>query len=39
MRETVGEHSMVATDLLQGLPEAFRRTRKTGREKLVSWGG
>ncbi len=27
MRESVGEHSLVATDLLQGLPEAFRRTR------------
>jgi NAD(P)H-hydrate epimerase len=39
MREQVGEHSMVATDLLQGLPEAFRRTRKTGLEKLVSWSG
>jgi NAD(P)H-hydrate epimerase len=39
MREQVGEHSMVATDLLQGLPEAFRRTRKTGQEKLVSWSG
>ena len=39
MRETVGEHSMVATDLLRGLPEAFRRTRKTALEKLVSWCG
>ncbi|MGA9977298.1 MAG: NAD(P)H-hydrate dehydratase [Candidatus Sulfotelmatobacter sp.] len=39
MRETVGEHSMVATDLLQGLPEAFRRTGKTALEKLVSWSG
>jgi len=38
-RETVGEHSMVATDLLRGLPEAFRRTRKTALEKLVSWSG
>jgi hydroxyethylthiazole kinase-like uncharacterized protein yjeF len=27
MRESIGEHSLVATDLLQGLPEAFRRTR------------
>jgi ADP-dependent NAD(P)H-hydrate dehydratase / NAD(P)H-hydrate epimerase len=27
MRERVGEHSLVATDLLQGLPEAFRRAR------------
>jgi hydroxyethylthiazole kinase-like uncharacterized protein yjeF len=39
MRETVGEHSMVATDLLQGLPEAFRRTRDTALEKFVSWSG
>ena len=39
MRETVGEHSMVATDLLRGLPEAFRRTRRTALEKLVSWSG
>jgi ADP-dependent NAD(P)H-hydrate dehydratase / NAD(P)H-hydrate epimerase len=39
MRESVGEHSMVATDLLVGLAEAFRRTRKTGREKWVSWAG
>ena len=39
MRETVGEHSLVATDLLQGLPEAFRRTRRTAEEKLVGWGG
>jgi NAD(P)H-hydrate epimerase len=39
MRETVGEHSMVATDLLKGLPEAFRRARKTALEKLVSWSG
>jgi ADP-dependent NAD(P)H-hydrate dehydratase / NAD(P)H-hydrate epimerase len=39
MRERVGEHSLVATDLLQGLPEAFRRTRETAQEKLVSWSG
>ncbi len=37
MRETVGEYSLVATDLLLGLPEAFRRTRATAREKLTSW--
>ena len=35
MRESVGEHSMVATDLLQGLPEAFRRTRNAAGEKFV----
>jgi ADP-dependent NAD(P)H-hydrate dehydratase / NAD(P)H-hydrate epimerase len=39
MRERVGEHSLVATDLLQGLPQAFGRTRETAREKLVSWSG
>jgi len=37
MRAGVGEHSLVATDLLRGLPEAFRRTREMAREKLVSW--
>lgn len=37
MRERVGEHSLVATDLLQGLPEAFRRTREAAQERLVSW--
>jgi len=39
MRERVGEHSLVATDLLQGLPEAFRRTREAAGKKLVSWEG
>jgi NAD(P)H-hydrate epimerase len=39
MRESVGEHSMVATDLLRGLPEAFRRARKSANEKFVRWGG
>jgi NAD(P)H-hydrate repair Nnr-like enzyme with NAD(P)H-hydrate dehydratase domain len=38
MRETVGEHSMVATDLLMGLPEAFRRALKAAGEKFVQWG-
>ena len=38
MRESLGEHSLVATDLLRGLPEAFRRTRHAARETLVSWG-
>jgi ADP-dependent NAD(P)H-hydrate dehydratase / NAD(P)H-hydrate epimerase len=37
MRERVGEHSLIATDLLQGLAEAFRRTRETAREALVRW--
>jgi ADP-dependent NAD(P)H-hydrate dehydratase / NAD(P)H-hydrate epimerase len=35
MREKVGEHSLVATDLLRGLPEAFRRTQEMAREKVV----
>jgi hydroxyethylthiazole kinase-like uncharacterized protein yjeF len=39
MRESVGEHSMVATDLLLGLPEAFRRARRAAREKSVCWVG
>jgi ADP-dependent NAD(P)H-hydrate dehydratase / NAD(P)H-hydrate epimerase len=38
MRERVGEHSLVATDLLRGLPEAFRRMRETAREKFVPLG-
>jgi hydroxyethylthiazole kinase-like uncharacterized protein yjeF len=38
MRESVGEHSMVATDLLKGLPEAFRRAQRSAREKFVRWG-
>jgi len=39
MRENVGEHSMVATDLLRGLPEAFWRAQRTSGEKLVRWDG
>jgi NAD(P)H-hydrate epimerase len=27
-RETIGEHSLIATDLLDALPEAFRRVRE-----------
>ncbi len=34
-RESMGEHSLVATDLLTALPEAFRRTRHAARESLV----
>jgi hydroxyethylthiazole kinase-like uncharacterized protein yjeF len=37
MREAVGEHSLVATDLLKGIPEAFRRTRDAAEQKLVHW--
>jgi hydroxyethylthiazole kinase-like uncharacterized protein yjeF len=39
MCESMGEHSLVATDLLQGLSEAFRRTRVLALEKLVRWDG
>ncbi len=39
MRESVGEYSMVATDLLRGLPEAFRRTQEAARKKIVRWNG
>jgi hydroxyethylthiazole kinase-like uncharacterized protein yjeF len=39
MRESVGEHSMVATDLLQGLPKAFMRAQKAAQEKFVCWNG
>lgn len=37
-RESVGEHSMVATDLLTALPEAFRRSRQAAEEPLVYIG-
>ena len=39
MREKVGEHSLVATDLLRGLPDAFDRARSTAENKFVSWDG
>jgi NAD(P)H-hydrate epimerase len=39
IREDLGEHSLVATDLLRGLPDAFERARRTAREKFVSWDG
>ena len=39
MRESVGEHSMVATDLLRGLPEAFLRAQKHAQDKFVCWTG
>jgi NAD(P)H-hydrate epimerase len=34
-RESMGEHSLVATDLLKALPDAFSRVREAAREKLV----
>jgi ADP-dependent NAD(P)H-hydrate dehydratase / NAD(P)H-hydrate epimerase len=37
MRESVGEHAMVATDLLKGLPEAFRRAQTPAHDRLVTW--
>jgi NAD(P)H-hydrate epimerase len=37
--ETTGEHSLVATDLVRGLPEAFRRTRAEAVEKWVKIAG
>jgi len=37
MRGRVGEHSMVATDLILGLPEAFQRTRQAATQAWVSW--
>ncbi len=39
MRESVGEHSMVATDLLRGLPEAFRRAGRAAKENIFTWCG
>jgi NAD(P)H-hydrate epimerase len=39
MRAKVGEHSLIATDLLQGLPEAFRRTRQDVQTNLLCWAG
>jgi NAD(P)H-hydrate epimerase len=39
MRERVGEHSLVATDLLQGLPEAFAPAQRATREEVVCWNG
>jgi ADP-dependent NAD(P)H-hydrate dehydratase / NAD(P)H-hydrate epimerase len=39
MCERVGQHSMVATDLLEGLAEAFHRTREMAGEKVVRWRG
>ena len=37
MREIVGEHSLIATDLLRGLPGAFERARKGAGEQVVCW--
>jgi NAD(P)H-hydrate epimerase len=37
VRETVGEHSLVATDLLRGLPEAFERARASATSRYACW--
>ncbi|HEY7351840.1 MAG TPA: NAD(P)H-hydrate dehydratase [Terriglobales bacterium] len=37
-RETQGEHSLVATDLITALPESFRRVREQAAEKHVKIG-
>lgn len=39
MCERVGEHSLVATDLLEGLPGAFLRTQEMAQETMARWGG
>ncbi|HSS98672.1 MAG TPA: NAD(P)H-hydrate dehydratase [Terriglobales bacterium] len=38
-RESMGEHSLTATDLLRVLPEAFRRARKAAEGSSVEWQG
>ena len=37
MREIVGEHSLVATDLLRGLPQAFDRARESLKSRYPCW--
>ncbi len=37
--ETMGEHSLVATDLLTALPEAFRRATEWAKERMVRISG
>jgi len=38
-RDTVGEHSLIATDLVGSLPEAFRRARADAQAGSVQLGG
>jgi len=38
-RESMGEHSLVATDLLKALPEAFRRVRESAASPTVEIRG
>jgi len=37
MGESLGEHSLVATDLLRGLPDAFERGRENATSRVVGW--
>jgi NAD(P)H-hydrate epimerase len=37
--EQMGEHSLVATDLLRALPEAFRRVRQAAQKAAVEFTG
>lgn len=39
MRDKVGEHCLIATDLLHGLPEAFRLARQDSQLDLFCWQG
>jgi NAD(P)H-hydrate epimerase len=38
-RESMGEHSLVATDLVKALPEAFRRVRESAASSRVEIRG
>jgi NAD(P)H-hydrate epimerase len=38
-RDSVGEYSLMATDLLTALPEAFRRVREAAKDTTVQFGG
>jgi NAD(P)H-hydrate repair Nnr-like enzyme with NAD(P)H-hydrate dehydratase domain len=38
-RESMGEHSLVATDLVKALPEAFRRVRELATSSKVEIRG
>jgi len=38
-REQMGEHSLVATDLLSALPEAFRRVRQAAQSASMEFSG
>ena len=39
MLSEVGEHGMVATDLLRGLPRAFAQAQRAAGEKFTCWHG